>query len=256
MILLIKFLKTVTKMTDPLVVVHLNKKYPSFALNNVSFRVKAGHIMGFIGRNGAGKSTTLKSILNLVHPDSGQITYFGQNLFDHETEIKAKIGFADGNVVFYQKKKIRDLLAITKSFYKNWDEAACQHYLKLFALDLEKRPDDLSAGMRVKLNLLIALSHHAQLLILDEPTSGLDPVSRNELLKNFGLLKKQGIAILFSTHITTDLENCADDITYISHGQIVASESIADFLQHAQEKQLGNNIEEIMVNYEERRAVK
>lgn len=239
-------------MTDPLVVNNLNKTYPRFSLSNVSFRIQTGHIMGFIGRNGAGKSTTLKAILNLVHPHSGEITFFGQDLFANEKAIKNRLGFADGNVIFYQKRKIHDLLVITKNFYTNWDKEACAHYLNLFALDPNQTPDSLSAGMRVKLNLLLALSHHAQLLILDEPTSGLDPVSRSELLRTFRRLKEQGITILFSTHITTDLENCADDITYISHGHIVASENLSAFIAEAKAKNLGSNIEEIMVNYEER----
>lgn len=208
--------------------------------------------MGFIGRNGAGKSTTLKALLNLVHADGGQIQYFGQNLLSNESKIKTKIGFADGNVVFYSKKKIKILAAIERSFYPNWYPAAYQHYLHLFALDPEKTPSALSAGMRVKLNLLFALSHHAKLLILDEPTSGLDPVSRHELLSSFKALKETGIAILFSTHITSDLENCADDITYINQGHIIASEPLELFLEKARKETLGSNLEEIMVNYEHR----
>lgn len=238
-------------MTDALVVQALSKKYPDFSLQDVSFRVKEGSIMGFIGRNGAGKSTTLKAILNLVHPDKGEVSYFGQSLDKHELTIKQKIGFADGNVLFYPKTKIKKILGLSKNFYRDWDEAACVHYLQLFELNENKCPADLSAGMRVKFNLLLALSHHARLLILDEPTSGLDPVSRHELLAIFKELKAEGISILFSTHLTTDLESCADHITYIRKGRIIASESLTDFLANGRKKSRGNSIEEIMISEEE-----
>lgn len=238
-------------MTDALVVQGLSKKYPDFSLQDVSFRVKQGSIMGFIGRNGAGKSTTLKAILNLIHPDKGKVSYFGQSLQGHELAIKQRVAFAAGDVIFYPKTRIKKILAISQNFYCHWNEHACKHYLRLFELDENKCPADLSAGMRVKFNLLLALSHHADLLILDEPTSGLDPVSRRDLLTIFKKLRSNGKAILFSTHLTTDLENCADDITYIRNGQIVTSDKLSDFLKNGEEKGLGKTIEEIMVNEEE-----
>lgn len=239
-------------MTEALVVQGLCKKYPGFSLQDVSFRVRKRSIMGFIGRNGAGKTTTLKAILNLIHPDKGEISYCGQSLQGHELAIKQRVAFAAGDVIFYPKTRIKKILAISQNFYRDWDEQACQHYLRLFELDENKCPADLSAGMRVKLNLLLALSHHADLLILDEPTSGLDPVSRHDLLSVFKKLRNKGKAILFSTHLTTDLENCADDITYIRNGQIVTSDKLSDFLKNGEEKGLGRTIEEIMVNEEER----
>lgn len=238
-------------MTDALVVQGLSKKYPGFSLQDVSFRVKQGSIMGFIGRNGAGKSTTLKAILNLIHPDKGEISYFGQSLQGHELAIKQRVAYAAGDVIFYPKTRIKKILAVSQNFYCHWDEQACQHYLRLFELDENKCPADLSAGMRVKLNLLLALSHHADLLILDEPTSGLDPVSRHDLLSVFKKLRDKGKAILFSTHLTTDLENCADDLTYLRKGHIIVSESLNDFLVNGRQKGLGNSIEEIMVSEEE-----
>ncbi|MBP1551072.1 MAG: AAA family ATPase, partial [Oscillospiraceae bacterium] len=128
------------------------------------------------------------------------------------------------------KKKISKLLAVTKTFYDNWDDAVLQRYMQLFSIDENKTPSQLSEGMKVKLNLAIALSHGAELLILDEPTSGLDPVSRDELLQIFKYLKSQGVTILFSTHITSDLDKCADDITYIRNGQIVYTGSFSDFV--------------------------
>lgn len=209
---------------------NLRKTYPAFQLKDVSFSIEQGKITGFIGRNGAGKTTTIKSILNLVHPDGGQICYFDIPLIDHEAEIKKRVGYSSGTLSWYPRKKIKDIVAIVREFYETWDDAAYRKYLELFALDENKAPKELSEGMKVKFNLLIALSHGAEILILDEPTSGLDPFSRDELLSVFTELKEHGVAIFFSTHITSDLEKCADDIVYISHGQIVSAGEKSDFV--------------------------
>ena len=210
-------------MESVLTIENLCKAYQAFQLKNVSFTVGRGQIMGFIGRNGAGKTTTLKSILNLVHPDSGSIRFFDQSFSGNEDQIKQQIGFASGGINYYQRRKIKDIAAVTKTFYPNWDDECYRHYLDYFSLDENKKPMELSEGMKVKCNLCLALSHHARLLILDEPTSGLDPVSRDELLEVFLALAANDVAILFSTHITSDLEKCADAITYIKNGQILAS---------------------------------
>ena len=207
----------------------LCKEYPAFALSDVSFDLFPGRITGFIGRNGAGKTTTIKCMLNLAHPLSGEIRYFGMPLASNETAIKQRIGYSTGAVNYYPKKKIRDIAAVTKRFYPNWDENAYHEYRTLFDLDEDKCPRELSEGMKVKFNLLLALSHRAEILILDEPTSGLDPFSRDELLELFRVLKARGTAILFSTHITSDLEKCADDIVYIQKGRIAAASSVVEF---------------------------
>lgn len=201
----------------------LRKEYPSFQLRDVSFSIEPGRITGFIGRNGAGKTTTIKSMLNLVHPSGGEIDFFGLPLAGHEAEIKQRLGYSTGTVSWYPRKKIRDVVGIVRSFYETWDDAAYSRYLRLFELDENKTPRELSEGMKVKLNLLLALSHRAEILILDEPTSGLDPFSRDELLGLFAALRKEGVAIFFSTHITSDLEKCADDIVYLSQGEIVSA---------------------------------
>jgi len=221
----------------------ITKVYPSFKLCEVSFGVEKGTIMGLIGRNGAGKSTVLKAILNIVHADSGTVTFFDMDMKQNESEIKQRIGYAGGTVDFFKKRKIRDIIAVTKCFYKDWDEKAYQKYMKLFELSEEKTPSELSQGMKVKLNLVMALSHKAELLILDEPTSGLDPVSREEILMIFKYLKSQGVSILFSTHITSDLEKCADEITYIREGEIVYSGSLDGFMQ-------GQSLDDVMMEYE------
>lgn len=207
----------------------LTKSYPSFRLSDISFSLNAGRITGFIGRNGAGKTTTIKSMLGLVHPDGGEIRYFDLPFSGNEREIKQRIGFSTGAVNYYPKRKIKHIVAVTKTFFPNWDERAYKEYLELFSLDENKTPCELSEGMKVKCNLLLALSHKAEILILDEPTSGLDPFSRDELLTIFIELKNRGVAVLFSTHITSDIEKCADDILYIQNGKIVANCSKEEF---------------------------
>jgi ABC-2 type transport system ATP-binding protein len=227
---------------------NLCKDYPSFHLKDVSFALEEGRITGFIGRNGAGKTTTIKSMLNLVHPSGGQIRYFGMDLAGHEKEIKTRIGYSTGGVNYYPKKKLKELAAVTRLFYPNWDEAAYREYLSLFALDENKTPSELSEGMKVKCNLAMALSHRAEVLILDEPTSGLDPFSRDELLDLFGELKAHGVTILFSTHITSDLEKCADNIVYISKGEIRAFRPREDFMR--ENGRPGETLEEIFLRLE------
>ena len=201
----------------------LTKTYPAFTLDAVSFSLAAGRIAGFIGRNGAGKTTTIKSMLNLVHPDDGRISYFGMPLIGNEAQIKKRIGYSTGTISWYPRKKIRTIRDVTKRFYDSWDDATYERYLRLFALDEDKTPLELSEGMKVKCNLLFALSHGAEALILDEPTSGLDPFSRDELLELFEQIRDSGVAIFFSTHIISDIEKCADDIIYISKGRIAAA---------------------------------
>lgn len=209
---------------------NLCKKYPAFELKNLSFSLEKGKITGFIGRNGAGKSTTLKTLFNFVHPDNGEILFFNNNFTGHEFEAKQRVGFVSGGVDYYSKKKIKTITAITKLFYEKWDDAAYSKYMTMFKLDENKTPDQLSAGMKVKYALTLALSHNAELLILDEPTSGLDPISRDDLLDVFMSLCEKGITILFSTHITSDLDKCADNIIYIKNGMLLAESDIKSFV--------------------------
>ena len=209
----------------------LDKSYPSFRLKEVSFEVKPGQIMGFIGRNGAGKTTTLKCIMNLVHYESGKIYAFESDMNENELENKQRIGFALSELNYYPNKTIRQLMNVTKRFYKNFDEHKFNEACRLFNLNLDKKLEELSSGMKVKYSVAIALSHHAELLILDEPTSGLDPVSRDEILDIFRqIVKNKDRAILFSTHITSDLDKCASDITYIHNGEIIYTGSKQDFI--------------------------
>ena len=218
---------------EPLLSVqNITKHYPGFALENVSFSLGPKRIMGLIGKNGAGKSTTLKSILNMVSPESGKVTMFQKDFYQHEKECKQHIGVVFGGIDFYPLKKLSTITDVTRRFYENWDQAQYQKYVKFFALDESKKFKELSNGMKVKYLLSLALSHHAELLILDEPTSGLDPVSRDELLHVFReIVKSERCSILFSTHITSDLDRCADDMTYIQNGRVLQSGDKETFLQ-------------------------
>ena len=218
-------------MDSVLKIEHLNKKYPAFSLKDVSFEVKPGEIMGFIGRNGAGKTTTLKSIMNLIHYESGSISAFDKDMTQNELENKQRIGFALSELNYYPNKTIRQLMNVTKRFYKNFEEEKFHQVCKMFNLDLDKKLEELSSGMKVKYSVAIALSHKAELLILDEPTSGLDPVSRDEILDIFReIVKSKDRAILFSTHITSDLDKCASNITYIHDGSIIYTGTKKDFV--------------------------
>ena len=209
----------------------LSKKYDGFHLDSVSFGLPTGYIMGFIGRNGAGKTTTIKSMLNLVRPDSGSVRILGKDYYAHELDLKPMIGLTLGGVTFYPGYKLSRITGVFKRFFDTWDDRAYSCYLDRFELDDKKKVNELSAGMKVKYALALALSHHAKLLILDEPTSGLDPVSRDDMLDLFREIIEEGErSILFSTHITSDLDKCADYITYIRNGRLVASAERDEFL--------------------------
>lgn len=208
----------------------LTKRYPGFTLDSVSFRLETGYIMGFIGRNGAGKTTTLKSMLGLVHADAGSVRIDGTEYREDEYLAKQKLGVAFGGVDYYPRARLSDIARVTRRFYEVWDETQYRALLQRFQLDEKKRVRELSQGMKVKFSLALALSHNAKLLLLDEPTSGLDPVSREELIELLQHIVEDGEhSILFSTHITSDLEKCADYITYIRGGRIAASTDLDSF---------------------------
>ena len=234
---------------------NLNKTYPTFQLKDVSFAVKPGEIMGFIGRNGAGKTTTLKSIMNLIHYESGHINAFDKDMTEYELENKQRIGFALSELNYYPNKTIRQLMNVTKRFYKNFDENKFAEVCKLFNLNIDKKLEELSSGMKVKYSVAIALSHQAELLILDEPTSGLDPVSRDEILDIFRqIVKNKDRAILFSTHITSDLDKCASNITYIHNGEIIYTGLKKDFVNSylfVKDKSFNKDLEREYIAYKE-----
>ena len=203
---------------------NLSKSYEKFHLDNVSFELEEGYIMGFIGSNGAGKTTTLKGILGMIQTESGDVEIFEKNFRDDEISLKQDIAFMMGSSDYYLTRKIKTVTDVIKRFYTNWNNDAYENYLRKFKLDPDKKIKELSQGMRVKYSIALALSHEARFIVLDEPTSGLDPVARDELLEVFQELIEDGKkSILFSTHITSDLEKCADYITFIQNGKIIES---------------------------------
>lgn len=205
---------------------NLTKEYENFKLENVSFNVGKGTIMGFIGENGAGKSTTIKAILNLIKKDNGLITVLGKEINRNEKGIKNELGIVlnDGN--FNEKLNVKAINKIMKNIYKRWDDDVFYKYIEKFNIDTSKKIEEFSKGMKMKLSVAIALSHKAKILILDEATSGLDPVARDEVLDILmEFIQNEENSILMSSHITSDLEKIADYITFIHNGKIIFSEN-------------------------------
>ena len=205
---------------------NLTKEYENFKLENTSFNVGKGTIMGFIGENGAGKSTTIKAILNLIKKDNGLITVLGKEINRNEKGIKNELGIVlnDGN--FNEKLNVKAINKIMKNIYKRWDDDVFYKYIEKFNIDTSKKIEEFSKGMKMKLSIAIALSHKAKILILDEATSGLDPVARDEVLDILmEFIQNEENSILMSSHITSDLEKIADYITFIHNGEIIFSEN-------------------------------
>ncbi len=225
----------------------LTKRYPGFCLDQADLQLKRGSIHGLIGRNGAGKTTLIRSVLGFIPRDEGTVRVFSMDPDADACCIRQKIGYT-GAGVFYPREKISTIAEVTRRFYPGWENNRWKELLRLFDLDENKCPAELSEGMKVKLRLALALAYRAELLILDEPTSGLDPVSRDELTCLFMALGKGGTTILFSTHITSDLEKCADHITYLKEGKVLLSAEKEAFLRHFEACGQGSTLEEILVN--------
>lgn len=219
-------------MENILEVSNLSKDFKDFSLQDISFNLKKGYIMGFIGPNGAGKTTTIKLIMNLIKRNSGEVRVFGLDNLIYEQEIKQKIGFVYDENYFYEELNALDIKRVIGSAYVDWDNNAYRDYLERFKLPVKKAIKTFSKGMKMKLSLAMALSHHAELLIMDEPTSGLDPVFRSEvldILQEFMTVENRGI--LFSTHITSDLEKIADYICFVNEGRIILNCSREELIE-------------------------
>ncbi|WP_128895237.1 ABC transporter ATP-binding protein [Longirhabdus pacifica] len=200
----------------------VTKNFKGFSVENMNLEVKQGCITGFIGENGAGISTTLKMIMNLLRPDAGEVNIFGMNYRQHEKEIKQRIGFVCDSNVYYEGLNVKDIKRIVAPAYKQWDDALFHRYVDQFELPLNKAIKKFSKGMQMKVSLAIALSHQAELIIMDEPTAGLDSIFRRELLHVLQELKEdRQRTIFFSTHITTDLDRIADYIAFIHKGNLI-----------------------------------
>ena len=219
-------------MENILEVKNLSKKYIGFELKDINFNLPKGMIMGFIGENGAGKTTTIKAILDIIQNYKGNIKIFGLDNRKDEAKIKEDIGIVLDDMFFPEILTANDINSILKDTYKNWDSKLYYKYLKDFGLPNNKPIKTLSKGMRKKLEIATAISHHPKLLILDEPTSGLDPIARNEVIDIFqDFIQNEECSILLSSHITTDLEHIADYITFINKGEILLSKTCNELLE-------------------------
>jgi len=219
-------------MENALEIKELSKSYPDFKLDQVSLSLGKGYVMGFIGPNGAGKTTTIKLIMNLIKPDSGLIQVFGLDNRKNEVRVKEELGFVYEDSYLYEALTAAEVAKIVAPLYTRWDWGIFNGYLQSFSLPGDKKLKTFSRGMRMKLSLSIALSHQAKLLIIGETTSGLDPVFRSELLDILRSYLTEDRSILFSTHVTSDLDKIADQVTLINEGRIVFSKSREDLLEN------------------------
>jgi ABC-2 type transport system ATP-binding protein len=207
---------------------NLTKKYKKsdFRLNDVSFSIPGGAIMGLIGENGSGKTTTIGCILNTLIKDSGTVKIFGKEMTDESTDVRNEIGVVFDATNFSGELTAVKLSSVMRRIYTGWDNDLFNEYLKKFKLPSKKKIKIYSRGMTMKLSIAVALSHHPKLLILDEATSGLDPIARDEILDVFlDFVRDENNSILLSSHITSDLEKIADYITFIHDGSIIFSET-------------------------------
>jgi ABC-2 type transport system ATP-binding protein len=201
---------------------NLTKRYDGFTLDNISFNVPKGSIMGFIGQNGAGKSTTINTILNIIKADSGEIRVFGKDTRTADVQIKQDISAVFDELPFHEQLNAKALDRILRHIFSHWSSEAFFGYLERFQLPVKKKFGQFSKGMKMKLQIAAALSHNAKLLIMDEATTGLDPVVRNEILDIFlEFLQDEEHSILMSSHITSDLEKIADSVTFIDKGRLL-----------------------------------
>ncbi len=218
-------------MNNYLEVKNLSKSFEGFQLRDITFTLPKGYIMGLIGPNGSGKTTTIKLILNMLKRTSGEVNILGFDNIVNEQEAKRNIGVVFDANYFSDEWSITQVEKSVSAFYQNWSTQKFSETLNKFHIQSSKRVKELSKGMQMKLMLACAFSYDAKLLILDEPTSGLDPVSRDELLHILSEYIEDGEhSVLFSTHITGDLERTADYITYISYGELFFSGGKDEFI--------------------------
>lgn len=211
---------------DAIVLKEVSKTFESFSIDKLSFSVKKGYITGLIGPNGSGKTTTIRMIMGLIKSGRGSIKIFGEEMAGNEEKIKERIGFVCPENSYYDHLSVKQTGRLVSAFYRKWDNDLFAHYINLFELPLKSKVSQLSTGMKMKLSLSLALSHHADLILLDEPTSGLDPLVRREVLDILSdIIQDEDKTILFSTHILNDLERVADYIVFLNKGQLVCSQS-------------------------------
>ncbi len=209
----------------------LVKHYQQFSLQKISFELPRGYIMGFMGENGAGKSTTIKCIMDLLQYESGKIEIFGEN-HRSKIELRNKIGYVSEEQNFYEEMSVAWTGKFVSKFYRAWNDDYFQELLLKFGINPAKQIKELSKGMKLKLALALALTHQPELLILDEPTAGLDPIIRDELLRILReFIQDQQRAVFFSSHITSDIEKLADYVIILHQGKIVLNQEKDQLLE-------------------------
>lgn len=203
---------------------NLRKSYDGFSLNNVTFKLPEGSIMGLIGENGAGKSTIINLILGTIQKEGGVIKLFGNEMTDQDKKLRENIGVVYSDPCFYEKLNAQQISKIMQGIFARWDSKLFENYLERFKISNKKLFGQLSKGTKMKLLISTALAHKPKLLILDEATSGLDVIVRDEILDLFyEFVQEPSHSILISSHITSDLEKIADYITFIDNGNIILS---------------------------------
>ncbi|MCL2574984.1 MAG: ABC transporter ATP-binding protein [Defluviitaleaceae bacterium] len=240
-------------MENSLEVKNLTKYYGSFKLSDVSFNIPLGGIVGLVGANGAGKTTTLNLIQNIIRKDNGEVLFFGK---PSEDRIPQNVAVVADNIYYEKGWKVSELNKIVKRFYDNWNQAEFERLIEKFALDKSKAIGQLSKGMSIKLMIAVALSRNARLLILDEPTSGLDPIARDELcgiLLDFVSDKTK--SVLFSTHITSDLEKIADDVVFLVNGEIRLNDKKDNIIRKFSNDEL-KTLDDIIIHLHEKEGVR
>ncbi|MEF2966073.1 ABC transporter ATP-binding protein [Paenibacillus sp. M1] len=221
-------MRTMSAMSDTnaIEIKGLTKNFDAYSLSDISFGVPRGYITGLIGPNGAGKSTLIKAIMGMVVPDRGSISVLGHEAGHLKGAFKQDIGYISDENIYYEYLSMEQMKRIIAPFYEKWDEELYRKYMELFELSPRKKIKDCSKGMKTKYSITLALSHHPSLLIMDEPTAGLDPIFRREMLDLLAdYIQEEKNTILFSTHLTTDLDRVADYVTFINRGRLVFSDN-------------------------------
>ena len=204
---------------------NLTKSYPDFTLDNLNLTLPGGCILGLIGENGAGKSTTIKLILDMIRKDSGTVTILGRDIADHAERIKEDIGVVLDEAGIPECLTVTQVGKVMKHTFRNWDEAEYSRLIRELGLPDKKPFKDFSRGMKMKLAIAVAMSHNSKLLILDEATSGLDPVVRDEVVEMFSeFTRDENRSVLISSHIVSDLEKLCDYVAFLHKGKLMLCE--------------------------------
>lgn len=211
---------------------NVSKRYSEFHLENLSLQLPVGQVMGLVGVNGAGKSTTLRLLLGLIQPDAGSVDVLGCRLPEQQVLAKENIGFASDDMRLYKAENLRWHMQFIQSIFPSWDQTYAEHLLSVFDLNAEQKLKGFSHGQRVKACLLLVLARKPKLVILDEPTTGLDPVAREEVLSELAeILRDENRSVLFSSHNTQDIEQLSDSITFLHKGKLLDSQDKETYLE-------------------------